>query len=631
MNKNRKTKTGLSLCALLLAVITLCFSACKTPDTPVSEDSSSGTVGEADSLTLFDSENTVSVVYNFDSTSKELRTVLSNAMKKAYGKAPIFITDEKQPADSGRVEILLGNTNRPESAYAPETGKTDAWFFVGIVGQKLVINACNDYMLEKAVLYFTEEFLPMNRQEAIVFEKSDNHTYVIEDFATPTWKLYSLPYYKGATVSMSSAVYDAGTLITEKNSGDQSSCEMAIVNRTNADEFEAYISRLESYDFKEVSRNTVEDNIYVTLTRGEERVYTYFVSNLKKVQVILENGGASPEEISTPMTAENGKGAVMYQYGLNMLGGAEPAVITNNYKDNGQLNIIRCADNSLIIVDGGEKQSYVAPAGDEVSPYDRLNTFLHEITGTPVGEKVTIACWFLTHGHGDHVGAFTAFLQDYQDQYDLRSICANIPFALEGKVTMASTLGKFGSFVKQAYPDCKEVKLHTGQRLQFADVTMDILYTHEDAVSPAGISKFMTSDFNGTSTVAKFSADGISMLILGDSTGVSESAIMQMYSPETLKCDILQIAHHGFNDLPTLYEAAEAKYAFVPQSYKYFTDPSYKSVHASGMRAVKASLIKLFDNDKIFFSGNATYTVGLAYRDGKITVVHAPDTQHGLS
>ena len=632
MKKINNRILPLFLAAML--ALTACLSACQKASeqeqTTAGELDSSAASEDVDFLVLFDGDIYATVVYNATKSPKALRNKLIAGMKAALGEFPTLEVDTKSPADVETVEILLGASNRAESKYTADVKKTDGWFFVGIVGRKLVITACNDYMMEHAVDYFVNEVLTNVKDGKLVFKKENNYLGIWEDFTVSNWKLGRLPYYKGATVSYSTALFDSGTLITEKALADPSSCEMVLVNRTNAEEFDAYLKRLGEYGFKELTRNTVESNIYVTLTRGEERVYTYFTAPQKSVTVILETGGATPAEISTPMTAEQNKSAVFYQYGLRMHDGREAG---NGYNNNGMLYVIKCADNSLIIIDGGNPSSLSAAGEDGVPPHEKLNEFLHEITGADEGEKITIAWWFVTHGHSDHASAFPSFLKSYKEQYDLRSICANIPFPIMGNTGVAGSLSSYGSFVKKNYPDCKEVKVHTGQQFQFADVTVDILYTHEDAVSPAGISSFLSSDFNGSSTIAKFSANGMSMLIVGDATSISEDEVMRMYSEEVFRVDIMQIAHHGFNSLPDLFEATQASYAFVPQSYGYFIDPpDYENgVHLPGMKGVKASLIRLIDQDKIFFAGDETYTVGLAYRDGKITVVHKPDTQHGLS
>ena len=618
----------------LLLTLSACLGACQRASeqgdgTAEGSDSSAASLN-LEEILIFGQDTYIPVVYNVTKTPKDARNAITAAMKTTFNAFPTMEVDTKRPADTETVEILLGTTNRVESSYTAEVGKSDAWFFVGIVGRKLVITACNDYMLGQAVEYFISDILSLVKDGELVFRKENNHLDVWEDFTLASWKLQNLPYYKGDTVSFSSALFDSGTLITEKAKSNPSTCEMVSITRTNQDEFSAYLLRLEKYGFKETDRNTVEDNIYVTLTRGEERVYTYFTAPQKKVTVILETGGASTEEISNPITADLNKGAVFYQYGLNMHDGSATG---NGYNNNGMLYVIRCADNSLIVIDGGNPTSFANVNNEEITPMEQFNRFLHEITGVEEGNKITIACWFLTHGHGDHASAFPDFLAVYKKQYELKSICANIPFSIMENNNIAGDLKSFGSFVTKNYPDCKEIKLHTGQQLRFADVTMDVLYTHEDGVSPAGISGFVTGDFNGTSTVAKFSVEGMSMLIVGDATSMTESSITQMFSEKTLSADIVQIAHHGFNYLPKLFAATGASYALIPQAHGYFVSPPSGSepIHVSGMKANRSWLTAEIDQDKIFFAGDETYTVGLAYRNGQITMVCAPDAQHRLS
>ena len=152
---------------------------------------------------------------------------------------------------------------------------------------------------------------------------------------------------------------------------------------------------------------------------------------------------------------------------------------------------------------------------------------------------------------------------------------------------------------------------------------MQVLFTHEDTLNPAGNSSLVGGDFNGTSTVVKITEGEMSMLILGDATSVNESFLVSAYSDATLKCDILQVAHHGFNALPTLYEKVDASYALMPQSYGYFMAPpsNAESTHKAGISGIKQSLAGLIADGKIYFAGNKTKTVGFAYRDGRITVI----------
>ena len=105
--------------------------------------------------------------------------------------APEMAKDTDSAADSSVVEILLGQTNRPESAL-PDAGEHDAWVYVGIRGNKLVINGSNAYMLEQAVNHFISECLPAEGG-AYTFESGSNYQTLRADWQADGWLLNELP------------------------------------------------------------------------------------------------------------------------------------------------------------------------------------------------------------------------------------------------------------------------------------------------------------------------------------------------------------------------------------------------------------------------------------------------------
>ncbi len=584
-----------------------------------SESGSTVTASDAESIKLFGDGSCINVI--FSEASRSYASSIGRAIFNVYGDFPEMLNDGEHSADSSVFEILIGDTNRAESDYEVNAEVTDAHYFVGISGNKLVINANSDYMLECAVEYFVSECLSAAEGSSFTFTKEMNTLCVERDFLDSRWSFDRIPAYVGASATYVRNAYDAGGLTSERGGSDSESSRVHKVQNTTPDEFEAYVERLVSVGFTETEREIIDSNTYVTLERGGERVHTYFLGYNKSVSVIYETAGASVKDVSTFVTAEADKGAVIYQYGLNMDPSSAEGSGKTGYVNCGMLYIVKLADNSLIIIDGGNVEQ-MAGLSAEDAPHDDLNAFLHEITGVGENEKITVACWFVTHAHGDHADGFPTFISKHASEYDVKAVCANIP-AFE--TANASALKMKTLFT--AYPDCKEVKLHTGQRLTFGDVTMQVLYTHEDALNPAGNSTLVGSDFNGTSTVVKLTAENMSMMVLGDATSVNESFLVNAYSDATLKCDILQVAHHGFNDLPDLYAKADAKIAFIPQSYGYFFAPpsNAEPTHLAGMSGIKKSIKALIDSGKVYFAGNKDQTVGVAYRNGELTVIRPSD------
>ena len=605
--------TGLSSCANISNTGTDSYT--EGQDGYVTESCKDQNENETvDVLPLIKNGKSVNIIFSADASM--LASSVGAAIFSLCGEFPDMYPDTMEVSDSFALEILIGSTNRKESDYDVSATSKDIHYFVGISGNKLVINASGSYALELAVDYFINECLPDTECSELAFSCEQNKLCIIENFIDARWKLEHIPAYTGNAISMVANSYNAGGLVSEYGVTDASVSFVQRVQNTNLSEFEAYIGSLLKFGFAECERQTIDSNIYVTLERDEERVHTYYLGNKGSVTVIYETGGASVSDISVPELTGDGE-IVIYQYGLNMDPASNSVSGAEGYPNNGMLYIVKLADNSLIIIDGGEGRQ-MSGIDAEDAPHNDLNRFLHEITGGADGEKIVISCWFVTHAHGDHSDAFPAFLAEHTDEYELRALCASIP---DFKAAEAGALKMKQIF--SLYPDCKEIKLHTGQRFSFGELSMQVLYTHEDALNPAGYSTLAGGDFNGTSTVVKLSTNDMSMLVLGDSTKIGESFLVDTYSDVTLKCDILQVAHHGFNDLPTLYEKVAASIALIPQSYGYFMTPpsSAESTHKAGISGVKQSLSGLIADGRVYFAGNAEQTVGLAYRNGGITVI----------
>ena len=108
--------------------------------------------------------------------------------------------------------------------------------------------------------------------------------------------------------------------------------------------------------------------------------------------------------------------------------------------------------------------------------------------------------------------------------------------------------------------------------MNMAGGKIEVVFTHEDAVSAAGSSEI--GDFNSTSTVLKITIDGMSIMLLGDISDVAENTIVAMHTPAYIKSDMVQATHHGFNFLNKLYPMINAKIAVFPQSAFYMKDPN---------------------------------------------------------
>ncbi len=223
--------------------------------------------------------------------------------------------------------------------------------------------------------------------------------------------------------------------------------------------------------------------------------------------------------------------------------------------DCGMSYVLQLRSGHFFLIDGG----YFTPG-----EADRLYRFLcARSEGKPV-----IDAWFFSHAHQDHIGAFLDMMETHRDGLVLGSLIYDfqplpLPETSEGwreiKNDLA-TVKRFYETVDRACADVKHITPHAGDHWQMDEVGIRVLYTHRDLDTE--------STFNDHSTVLRVETAGWSILFLGDLYREG-SRILLKRCPELLKCDIVQVAHHGFAGATTeLYRATEAHYALWPSTEK---------------------------------------------------------------
>lgn len=367
--------------------------------------------------------------------------------------------------------------------------------------------------------------------------------------------LYSLGKVRG--------VYNCGPgLMSDRADFTEEDSYMAVFSPLLKSKFEAYVNSLSDYGYRFVSKTTLDGDDYYTYSKYGSLVYLYYNQRTGTAKIITDNSSDPLSEISYEYEKKNGEYAAFYQYSLNYENndreGYDPIEYVEDQKLScGMLYIIKTPDNKVVLVDSGHSvhSTEASRAG--------LLDFLRDITGTPEGEKVEIASWYFTHAHGDHVIMASDFLGQYYDQVNLHSVIYNFPSY--HVITESYDDGTFSlkNNLNKHFPDLRYHKLHTGEILNFGGVTMEVVYTHEDAVSVSGETKVV--QFNCSSTVAKMTMDGATIMLLADMGKVAEKEIVAMHSQAYLKSDLVQASHHGTNHLDKLYPLIQADIAVFPK------------------------------------------------------------------
>jgi hypothetical protein len=122
-------------------------------------------------------------------------------------------------------------------------------------------------------------------------------------------------------------------------------------------------------------------------------------------------------------------------------------------------------------------------------------------------------------------------------------------------------------------------------------------------------------DYNCTSTVMRIRFDKKSVMLLGDISQAAEQIIVKSFDSKVLASDVVQVAHHCFNYLDTLYAWIHAPAAMLPNSWGGAHQPENEPKLQAVLNCLK--------DDQIWYEGGGTDGF-IATEDGWKHVFHEP-------
>ena len=190
------------------------------------------------------------------------------------------------------------------------------------------------------------------------------------------------------------------------------------------------------------------------------------------------------------------------------------------------------------------------------------------VENTPCGHLPTVDAWFVSHVHWDHVTALLDFSRRFADKVEVKNFLANFPALHNLYIKERGPNTDFYAFwwpeILSRFPLARVWKLHTGQRFNVGDVTIEVLLTHED-VYPATLYP------NDSSTVTMMYVNEQKLFFAADiEYDTPCRMIHNMYGPH-LKSDYYQVAHHGWNsEALCFYDDVDAPNVLWPVRYRYW-------------------------------------------------------------
>ena len=555
---------------------------------------------------------------------KEIKAGIGNYSDVRSGA--MFMCSEGE-STSTDTEILVGMVDREEvKSFASGMDVTN--YGVGAKNGKIFAVAYNDTMMKEALDVLSDllkDSVCVEGEETKIFVPADfsriytyeDNSYIVTDFPKP----------QGLTLT--------GTI--DVDSGSTEYC----YNGEDVTEgaYQAYCNDLVKAGYALYAEHSAESSIFRTYINEQKGMMIYAAYNAfahasagakKAIRVIVgptEKADMLPEDMLTLQS-------------FNNVAISSITAIQANYDETGkgQIYVVTLQDGSFIMIDGGAVDETIR---DRI--YDVLKALYTKNHGDAPDKQtnpIRIAAWYITHGHSDHVGVISDFINEYCTDGSVRIDTVIANFASdEGysgsyldknpNTTFRDHMAEYSSKVKNSKGETgfKYIKVHTGQKFWIANVECEVLYTHEDLYP----NRLHT--YNDSSTVIRMTihntnsgkiipgSKSVSFVWLGDAQGATCEYLRNMYG-SYLKSDMVQAAHHiGSGSDLQLYQL------IAPTSVWFPTDlDSFKNSINRSSTMIYKICNQVSTLQYVFVSDVCNYTVSITESGANYAVYSTSNT-----
>ena len=526
------------LLALLFVLLASSCNESKTPQenttqTEESTEPESSAPSVTDSVKIVaNGKPAVTVIRGDNSTEMETQamTSIAAAIEKACGQAPDIQTDfyAKAKGISTEYIILVGNTEFEESTNAA-SGMEYGDYRVSICGNAVVVSAFTNEGFVRA----SESLIGMIESKAktdktdITLKKDDEKSGLALRNG-----ICSVPTLKGAFPIVSEI-------------SDLSAYQFLYTKLTD-ELVETYQNDLIADGFLKLSEREVAHYRYFTYRRESSKSaitlqYDYTDHSLRVLLGNTDNQYVQDENRYTVTTTPQ----------LMMMG---DTFDSQNNLSGLECMMIRLSDGRFIMIDGG-----VATKGFA----DKIYNTMVEASGGKT--NVTVAAWFFSHSHNDHIGGFNAICQYYSSKVNIEAFYYNFTQYDIAKTIdsgAANDAQKTYNNIVKFYPNANIYKCRMGEVYHIADAKAEVWYTADEYLTGTRSLK-NTKNFNETSLIFSVDIAGQRIMFLGDAQNINNNETANRFG-SLLKSDIVQVAHHGgVGGTASIYQAINAQVALI--------------------------------------------------------------------
>ena len=446
--------------------------------------------------------------------AKKAYNSIKTAFKVKTGKTAPTLTDfvAEGTALDDSAAILIGKTNYPESQGVYKTLK-EGQAIAKVVNNKYVVAFSNADSLTELITKLKAKINSAKAEEIVI-----DSTWEIKAEVKLIPESLELPSFNGEALNSS---IDLGQ-----------DSKLYIFSNTTQQKYEEYVEKLKKAGFEFYTSNEIASNMFSTFITQKQIINVMYLKNSNEVRIIED----SREKIDLPGLKSENVYTSTSMPSFTMMG------ISDAGYPGGMSFIYKLMDGTFFIIDGGmcaNREGSNECSGDP--SINRLFKTLQSLADDP--NNIVISGWLITHIHNDHAGAFIDLAEksNYLSKITIKKVIYSQP--ADSDMTDGNQPRRL-NWMPNALSKMKiekTVKAHPGQVFYFADLKLTILGCH-DLVKPAKISRH-----NNASIVSMVEFSNKKMLFLADAEGDSNAKLELLYGSE-LDADILQVAHHGYNN-----------------------------------------------------------------------------------
>ena len=466
---------------------------------------------------------------------KDIYTQIRDLFKNKTSVNPTFDTDfvaagaEKYDGPA----ILIGETNYEESKAAyKKLGNGQAT--ATLIGNKYVIAVSSADAAEKLIATLKTNLTKKATAEEITI-KSDWKISIKIDFVSSGNETFNeTGLIKSATLPNLGTGHDAGQ-----------GSKTYIKTGANKSTFETLCKDIEAKGLKKYTSNSIGNNLFVTYVTQTQIVHVMFFPDRSEIRTAVDKRGEGMNGFALPgLSGEN-------KYKNSTTSEMIMCDISNSDWPGGMCIIFQLADGRFFIIDAGmggklaDSRKWIGSSSGWI--YATLSKHAKD------PKNIQVAGWLITHVHSDHAGGLYDMALGYHGATNAGKHTV-MPKEITKYIKIDTIIynqpatTKFGrngwmKTIIEGFKVKNVVKAHPGQVFYYADLKITIFGSQDLMLEESSKS----GDLNDFSVVSRVEFNGKSALFLGDSDTIPNPRLAKVYK-NSLKSDILQLAHHGYGD-----------------------------------------------------------------------------------